>query len=300
MAAADAAPQGAWSLIPRDGGARQWVLDGKPVYRYADEGGPGTSFGDGDGGAWHLAMSPIWTPPGVSIGKAIAGTVLADAKGLTLYTRTQDAPNKPNCAGSCLEGFVPVAAAGLALGSGDWSVVTRADSSKQWAYKGKPLYRSLLDVKIGDANGDGTGVDEGWHAALLVPAPPVPSWVTVQQSLGGEVFADPHGFTLYFHGGPRRSLSAGGGGAAAGRKACETSTCMGAEWKAVLADGNAKPVGNWTIVDNTDSTRQWAYKGVRLWTNTIETKPAELKGLRFGGDRSWKAMSRGLQPVQNM
>jgi hypothetical protein len=82
-----------------------------------------------------------------------------------------------------------VTAPALALANGEWSVVTRDDSSKQWAYKGKPLYRSLMDVKPGDAN----GVDQAWRAAVLQSAPPLPSWVTLQQSLGGEVMADSHG-----------------------------------------------------------------------------------------------------------
>ena len=53
-----------------------------------------------------------------------------------------------------------------------------------------------------------------------------------------------------------------------------------AEWKAVLAEENAKPMGNWTVLANTDGTHQWAYKGVRLWTNTVESRPGELVGLR--------------------
>ena len=300
IAPADATPQGAWSLIQREDGKRQWAFAGQPLYRYAAEGGVDTTFGDGDGGTWHLAVAPIWTPPGVTISRTVLGSALADAKGMTLYTRTQDGANKSNCAGSCLENFIPVTAAGLALGGGDWSIVARSDSSKQWAYKGKPLYRSLLDVKTGETSGDGIGLDEGWRAALLEAAPSIPSWVTYQQSLGGEVLADPRGFTLYYHGGPRLSLSSSGAGAAAARRACETTTCMGAEWKAVLADEKAKPMGNWTVLANTDGTRQWAHKGIRLWTNTVETQPAELTGLRFGGDRSWKVLSRSLQPIQNM
>ncbi len=296
----EAAAQGNWTIVTREDGKKQWAYKGQPVYRYAEEGGPGTTFGDGDNGTWHLAIAPIWTPPGITIGRSVLGTVLADAKGLTLYTRPQDSVGKSTCTGACLENFVPVMAAGLALGSVDWSVITRGDSSRQWAFKGKPIYRSMLDVKPGETNGDGSGLDEAWRGAVLEPAPQVPAWVTYRQSLGGEVMADPRGFTLYYHAGPRRSLASSGAGAAAIRKDCDTATCKGAEWKAVLADDNAKPTGNWTVMNNSDGTRQWAHKGVRLWTNTIETQPAELKGLRFGGDRGWKVLSRGLQPIQNM
>jgi len=47
--------------------------------------------------------------------------------------------------------------------SEDWSVIAREDGSKQWAYKGKPLYLWVKDHKPGDATGDGfRGV---WHVA---------------------------------------------------------------------------------------------------------------------------------------
>jgi len=39
--------------------------------------------------------------------------------------------------------------------------VTRDDGSKQWAYKGKPVYLWVKDKKPGDKTGD--GVREVWH-----------------------------------------------------------------------------------------------------------------------------------------
>jgi predicted lipoprotein with Yx(FWY)xxD motif len=47
--------------------------------------------------------------------------------------------------------------------SGDYSVVTRDDGSKQWALKGKPLYYCVKDQKPGDNTGD--GVNSVWHTA---------------------------------------------------------------------------------------------------------------------------------------
>jgi predicted lipoprotein with Yx(FWY)xxD motif len=40
---------------------------------------------------------------------------------------------------------------------GDFTIVTRDDGSKQWAYKGRPLYRWIKDAKPGDKTGDGFG-----------------------------------------------------------------------------------------------------------------------------------------------
>ena len=50
-----------------------------------------------------------------------------------------------------------------AASTGDYSVVTRDDGGKQWAYKGKPLYLWIKDQKPGDMSGD--GFNKVWHAA---------------------------------------------------------------------------------------------------------------------------------------
>jgi predicted lipoprotein with Yx(FWY)xxD motif len=48
-------------------------------------------------------------------------------------------------------------------GAGDYAVITREDGSKQWTYKGKPLYYWAKDSKRGDTDGD--GVKGVWHTA---------------------------------------------------------------------------------------------------------------------------------------
>jgi predicted lipoprotein with Yx(FWY)xxD motif len=50
-----------------------------------------------------------------------------------------------------------------AKATGDWSVVTRDDGTKQWAYNGKPLYLWVKDQKPGDRTGD--GVQGVWRVA---------------------------------------------------------------------------------------------------------------------------------------
>ena len=39
--------------------------------------------------------------------------------------------------------------------AGDYTIITRDDGAKQWAYKGKPLYLWIKDSKPGDRTGDG-------------------------------------------------------------------------------------------------------------------------------------------------
>lgn len=91
------------------------------------------------------------------------GAVLTDARGMTLYTFDKDEAGKSNCAGECATNWPPFAAAADARAEGDWSVVTRADGAKQWAYKGKPLYTWVKDAKPGDTTGE--GVKGVWRVA---------------------------------------------------------------------------------------------------------------------------------------
>jgi predicted lipoprotein with Yx(FWY)xxD motif len=90
--------------------------------------------------------------------------MLTDAKGMTLYTWDNDKEaNKSACTGMCLMNWPALAADAAAKDMGDWKVVTRDDGSKQWAYKGKPLYYFRMDAKMGDTSGEGRGMV--WHIA---------------------------------------------------------------------------------------------------------------------------------------
>jgi len=91
------------------------------------------------------------------------GQALVGPKGMTLYTFDKDADGKSNCNDKCAANWPPLAAGADAKAEGDWSIVTRDDGSRQWAYKGKPLYTWVKDAKAGDAGGDGVG--GVWHLA---------------------------------------------------------------------------------------------------------------------------------------
>ncbi|MCC7325461.1 MAG: hypothetical protein IT521_01475 [Burkholderiales bacterium] len=94
--------------------------------------------------------------------KSPAG-VWVDAKGMTLYTFDKDSVGKSACNGPCAANWPPLMAGADAKASGDWTVVTRDDGSKQWAYKGKLLYAWIKDTKAGDMTGD--NFNNVWHAA---------------------------------------------------------------------------------------------------------------------------------------
>ena len=105
---------------------------------------------------------------GMGIGSTPAKTAdgaLVGSNGMTLYTFDRDAAGsgKSVCNGQCATNWPPLMAGASDGNSGDWSVVTRDDGSKQWAYKGKPLYYWVKDQKAGDRTGD--NVNNVWHVA---------------------------------------------------------------------------------------------------------------------------------------
>jgi predicted lipoprotein with Yx(FWY)xxD motif len=94
----------------------------------------------------------------------VADGVLVAPNGMTLYTFDRDtAAGKSACNGPCATNWPPLMVPAGASASGDWSVITRDDGGKQWAYKGKPVYFWAKDAKPGDRTGD--GVNNVWRLA---------------------------------------------------------------------------------------------------------------------------------------
>lgn len=55
QAAADAQPDGKFSLVERKDGTKQWAYEEKPLYLWIKDKAPGDVTGDGVGGVWHVA-----------------------------------------------------------------------------------------------------------------------------------------------------------------------------------------------------------------------------------------------------
>lgn len=106
------------------------------------------------------ACASLPAPPA----KAVDG-VLVGLAGMTLYTFDKDTAGagKSVCNGPCATNWPPLMAAAGDTASGDWSIVTRDDGSRQWAYKGKPVYHWVKDQKPGDRTGD--GFNKVWQLA---------------------------------------------------------------------------------------------------------------------------------------
>jgi len=87
--------------------------------------------------------------------------VFTNGAGMTVYTFDKDSGGKSACNGGCATNWPPLTAAATAKPVGDLTVISRDDGSKQWAYKGKPLYLWSKDQKPGDKTGD--NLNNAWH-----------------------------------------------------------------------------------------------------------------------------------------
>jgi predicted lipoprotein with Yx(FWY)xxD motif len=179
---------GDWTVIVRDDGGRQWAFKGKPLYIFSGDHNPGDINGDGRDDAWHaVVVERKFLPPKVTIWRSDFGPAFATTEGKTLYvlaqlvfnplgTKRHTGPNigLTDCTGDCTKTWIPYAAAPDATGAEDWSVVTRDDGTRQWAYKNWPVYTNAQDAKAGDTYGEGvstlkTGISGlSWQVATLL------------------------------------------------------------------------------------------------------------------------------------
>jgi predicted lipoprotein with Yx(FWY)xxD motif len=83
------------------------------------------------------------------------GVVLTAPNGMTLYVYLNDRePGKSVCTGACEANWPPFRPAADAPAPEDpLAIINRLDNSKQYAYKGKPLYYCKTDKKPGDITG---------------------------------------------------------------------------------------------------------------------------------------------------
>jgi predicted lipoprotein with Yx(FWY)xxD motif len=83
------------------------------------------------------------------------GAVLAGPGGMTLYVYVNDREaGKSVCTGTCEANWPPFRPAAADPAPQDpLSVISRLDNTKQYAYKGKPLYYCKTDKKPGEVTG---------------------------------------------------------------------------------------------------------------------------------------------------
>lgn len=311
LAQAGAAPFGAWSLIARDDGTKQWALEGKPLYTFVKDVDIGSMGGNspkrygrgkdiGERGqlladipedvpmpeGWKAALfypSPLKTlPPGFTVREVddAAGLVLVYERGRTTYAFSGD-PNKDGCNAACA--WRPVQAPQLAAQIGSFSSVPRADGVRQWTYNGRALYTFSNDLSPGDSNG--AGIDKRWNVAYIARNF-MPASVVIQETGQlGKVLATAQGRTLYrrdayiLQSGSGHSLRRGNPvRPAVGRDLGTEPHCVREcdRWHPFAAPADAQGQGYWNVATRSDGSKQWVYQGYSLWTYDGDTKPGDI------------------------
>jgi predicted lipoprotein with Yx(FWY)xxD motif len=183
--------QGDWTLVARAPGVKQWAFRGKPLYTYTLDPRP-SSLEGGDVPGWsnvYAQKAPPF-PQGFTLQDSIAGQVLADARGKTIYRYNcgDDSQDQLSCetpddtqvyrlaicgagdAARCQKDWPYVLAEkGVTDISRTWTVMSidpktgrraaagQAGALNVWAYRGRPIYTYSGDKEPGDVYGDAVG-----------------------------------------------------------------------------------------------------------------------------------------------
>ena len=298
---------GVWSIITRDDGARQWAYEGRPLYRYsgadpvpqkmpanapaanqvpsasatAELSDPGSKSNSPKEGWKRAAFSTGATPMPAefdlrSYATANGYAFVVAQTGRLLYV-FKTAPKR-------IGDWTPAYAGGLAKEIGDFSIVAREDGKRQWAYKNQPLYTFNDDYSPDDINGLLALADAQAAFAYRNYIPPALAINILP--FRGPIIVTAQGMTVYVQtrnrnqyggretrGGYRYAYSEA---KTIGTKGC-SNACLNT-WKPVVAAANAQASGFWEIYTRADGTRQWAYKGAALYTNTADKNVGDSRG----------------------
>lgn len=294
IASDGARPEGEWSLIARDDGARQWAYRGKPLHASVKDSQPGevnglsvtvTSYG-----GWEPAMAPLGMPPGVKLRRVVKGIILTTGNDVPLY--------RPACEECPREALEPLVAGAMATASGDWSVDRGAGGIPQYSYQGRAVYQGREPLR--GISGSHVPTLEGWEVLLYQPAAELPEAVESRFSLIGDIFTNQQGMALYvFHcesGTEHLPCDDPGDAAAYWSVICSAPATCADLWRPFTAGPDARASGEWSIVeiphpvyhdplgltyeaDNPNPrVRQWAYRGRPVYTYTQDLEPAQILG----------------------
>ncbi len=269
-------------------------------------------LGTGAFAAEKVAATPFTTPAGVTlvdVVKTIGNAAnqymwrrLGDINGKPLYTFNADAEagGKPTCYADCTKEFVAYVAPSGVQAFGDWSIVTRTDGVKQWAYQGLPLYSFTGKDPVGEPNNNGglstTGAEDpanmdpgskvfspkqGWKRAAYTPNAtfPTPSGIDL------ESLATASGYALVDSTTKRVAY------------VMKTPPKNPTQWNPMYAPSMAVPMGDFTILAREDGTKQWAYKSQRLYTFTGDYSPSDINGKLAEKDAQVAVVFKNFMPA---
>lgn len=268
------------------------------------------------------------TPPGItlqSVGKfagysmdtgvaalSSRGTiVLADARGMTLYTYGKDKPGRSQCIDECAKTWMPLVPVSGSKPIGPWSIINRPDGTRQWSLSGRPLYTYIKDVDPGAVGGNSpkrfapgspnvgergsiigpipadVPLPPDWSAAYFYPSPGAKSLppdfdVRYVQDVFGLVLVDHRQQTLYVFDGSVES----------DRAVC-SSPCA---WKPLRAPELARSIGDFSPISRADGQHQWSYKGRGLYTYDGDLAPGDANGSDVSSHWQPTYFSRNFMP----
>ena len=204
LASDGAKPVGAWTIVARKDGTKQWQYNEQPLYTsYFDEkpgdvlGGVTRSEYASGNYAWRTPIAPPPNvPPGFVVETTALGRMILTTGRMSIFSYDKDTPQRAACTGQCEQIFVPMLAPASAMPKGEWSTLERAPGVKQWAFRGKRLYSYAPD--FGRQSLVGTDVP-GWSAVYTMRTPPPPPGFKYQDTHTGTVVADSKGMTVYIY-----------------------------------------------------------------------------------------------------
>ncbi|MGE3477338.1 MAG: hypothetical protein AB7H70_16165 [Rhodospirillaceae bacterium] len=243
-------------------------------------------------------------PAGFSIqASELEGPVFANERGMTLYRwpydtmrvgTTGDGDNSSACenevttktAGmmapyppgldlpeletrkACSQVWPPVLAKDGDKDVGNFTIFTRKDGRRQWAYDKHALYTSDLDQQPGDVFGartNGNGGDGPAERRPVGPASSVPPAFSVETTRKGRLVVTETKFSIY----------------TSDRDGAEKSNCTGActqTWVPMTAGATAQPQGEWTIFERAPGVRQWAFRKKPVYTYARDVDTQSQQG----------------------
>ena len=231
-----------------------------------------------------------------------AEVVFANERGLTLYTSDKDEVGKSNCTAECAATWIPATPIAKAKAVNGWTIVSHPSGVKQWAHDGKPLYTYKGDKEGGevlglgnapelDASG-GTGGNSGKALTAKLPD----GWKVHKLTTGAKSAAGiqaPFGFDI------KETVDAAGivlvearsavhqqvmyvytGDINNDKRVCDKAEMECTSFTPVQAPELAKnALADWTVIDRKDGIRQWAFKGLPLYTYDGDRITGDVHGI---------------------
>ena len=183
-----------------------------------------------------------------------------------------DLASRPTCAAVWPALYADDAAKAV----GKWTILTRDDGRKQWAYDGNAVYVSSLDHEPGDANGvhhmDPTSyADTGAFRVAIGPKPDIPAQFSVATVPAGRLLTLIDGFSVYAWDKDPPNKSA-----------CDDE-CQ-RTFKPVLAAVAAPQTrGDWGVIERSPGVWQWTFRKKALYALIGDEQTRSFHGADFAG-----------------